>query len=669
MGRQRKKFKNEREFKNTAANSTTNSSEETALGDDQDNVGTEPPKKRTRSQGRHSTVTTPIKSLAQGEMVEDERIVKDKKEEERSSQKDATPKKKATTPKKKKLDFKNVNPLSKKQDKQVSNQAKVDSETDGEIEDSDSDTGTSTENSTEEELDSEIEMSINPSGDEFLDHDYDESQYATPEKRKKESFRSRSRSKSKSPRRRRREKKRSRSRSRSRRKDGKRRKARRRRDSDYSDFSDDEKVSRIIKLVREQLKNEGKGNKLIPFEDETDKGGQNFSKGKNKEIRGKDDSPIIKSPSESALYVPALQKNLIPRSEAIKKSLVQTNVEKEVLEHLKNIRIVTGGSERSTGEETKGSTPTHRQSERSDGATRRKLTGRDVADDLILQAERHKASIAPKTGNYEEVLDRVDPSNMNHLQDDSTFLHSTCHVDSVLRAKIQRGEYVELEKLLMRPKSFKNPTSTGKDRLSLVNNNGIAEFEVPGEQVRINSVRRWEQGFRIYATIYSQANPTRAHELLHYIATINNAARSYTWDCVAYYDFQFRQLMARKPNRSWALTFPELWNLALTEPLNKSSSNYNNNAGSGKKRDWRDNSCWRFNKGHCKHGPYCRYDHRCSYCGSASHPAINCSKNPRRKERNERDRHERQDKYEKGENQGRKDRKKHFRGEDEVGDK
>ena len=52
---------------------------------------------------------------------------------------------------------------------------------------------------------------------------------------------------------------------------------------------------------------------------------------------------------------------------------------------------------------------------------------------------------------------------------------------------------------------------------------------------------------------------------------INVAASSYHWDNVSNYDVTFRQLMAFKPNRSWAKTYHQGWNLAMRDPIGKNS--------------------------------------------------------------------------------------------------
>ena len=95
----------------------------------------------------------------------------------------------------------------------------------------------------------------------------------------------------------------------------------------------------------------------------------------------------------------------------------------------------------------------------------------------------------------------------NGLSDDN-FFHVTCHIDSNLKAKIQNGEFVDLEKLLPKGKNRVD------GKMELVNRNGSTYFvPVEGSQVKINGVRCWEQSFRVYAAIYSAANPNRASEI------------------------------------------------------------------------------------------------------------------------------------------------------------
>ena len=192
---------------------------------------------------------------------------------------------------------------------------------------------------------------------------------------------------------------------------------------------------------------------------------------------------------------------------------------------------------------------------------------------------------------------------------DDDFFHLICHIDSALKQKIEKGEYVDLDKLL--PKEKSNPSSTlgDYDKLEWVHQNGNS-FLVPAQrQSRITSFRRWEQAFRVYATIYCGANPNWAREVWQYISVINTATNAYVWDNVYHYDTIFRQLMQFNPTRSWAITYNHMWNLSMREPLQKiqgrvmqgggfssgslSGSLGSKNGSAKKKNDY----CWNFNKG------------------------------------------------------------------------
>ena len=261
------------------------------------------------------------------------------------------------------------------------------------------------------------------------------------------------------------------------------------------------------------------------------------------------------------------------------------------------------------------------------------IEGREQADAMVAEAERFKASVQPLRGEFPGVQDLMKCLADN---DDDDFFHLTCHVDEALRSKIEKGEFVDLDRLL--PKTRTQIMHDDQLLQQFVNKNGSTYWGPPEKESRISNVRRWEQAFRVYAAIYSKANPDRASEIWQYVYVINTASASYAWENVYFYDFTFRQLMAEKPNRSWAKTYTQLWNLAMCDHLPKGGpgnfqgqdKNHNNNTNSsfnsGTSGNWRDRCCWRFNKGNkCKKWS-CRYDHRCSSCGAWSHPKNTCNK-------------------------------------------
>ena len=206
---------------------------------------------------------------------------------------------------------------------------------------------------------------------------------------------------------------------------------------------------------------------------------------------------------------------------------------------------------------------------------------------------------------------------------DDQFFHIICHVDSALQTKIERGGFVDLEKLLPRDPTRK---LIDESRMELVNHDGSTLFvPISDRESRINGIRRWEQGFRVYATIYTRQNPHQAAEIWQYIYTINLAANSFAWENVASYDYTFHQLMGEYPGRSWATIYQQMWSLTIRDPLPRQSGNSSavarNSAASGARNN-HDNYCWKFNRFRTR----CKFDHCCYYCDGYGHGSFNCPK-------------------------------------------
>ena len=244
---------------------------------------------------------------------------------------------------------------------------------------------------------------------------------------------------------------------------------------------------------------------------------------------------------------------------------------------------------------------------------------------IILEAEKFCANVNAPKGNDLNTLDfgidqQKEMDNLRLNDNDDNFFHVTCHVEPSLRAKIERGEFIDLERLLTKDTNFK---VYDEKRIELVSRGGNTFFTlVSDHEAKINGIRKWEQAFRIYAAIYMRANPHQASKVWEYVYVINTAASSFHWDNVAFYDSTFRQLMSQKPWRSWAKTYVQGWNLAMRDPIVRTQGNTNMKG----KRDWRDDCCWRFNKNRCREGSNCHFDHRCTYCGRWGHGYFNCRK-------------------------------------------
>ena len=226
---------------------------------------------------------------------------------------------------------------------------------------------------------------------------------------------------------------------------------------------------------------------------------------------------------------------------------------------------------------------------------------------------------------------------------DDEFFQVTCHVDSTLRGKIEKGEFVELEKLI--PKDRVKKMSNDSRMEWIRNQDGTFLVPAVDKGSTINGVKRWDQEFRVYAAIYCKANPNRSAEIWQYVHIIHTAAASFIWENVAYYDYTFRQLMSVYPQRSWATTYNQMWNLAMKDHITSRPFQGNSFGGGGGGSDnpARAEYCWRFNKNRCKFGSKCRYEHRCFYCDGYGHGKLSCNRRGRRDQR----KFDRNDKFDK----------------------
>ena len=302
---------------------------------------------------------------------------------------------------------------------------------------------------------------------------------------------------------------------------------------------------------------------------------------------------------------------------------------------------------------------------------------RDRVEQKIIEAEHFKAAIANPPGNVNGnllnldnlmmrdddhdvinkqigfIADKQQGTSVSEGKSDDDFYHMTCHIDKHMITKIENGDYVDLEKLLpkMRGKIHRHGDGASGNILQWIQKDGGTYLApAPDKDNTINSIRRWEQAFRLYATIYCGVNPKRSKEVWQYIDDINNAATTFIWENVYNYDVTFRHLMEFNPSRSWAVTYTKMWNLCMKERIpSRQNNNYNwsgnsnhnyshgNNGGSGSSGGYaggngssgkkKSDHCWSFNKGiKCQFGKNCKFIECCSYCDSVAHGIVNCPK-------------------------------------------
>ena len=237
-----------------------------------------------------------------------------------------------------------------------------------------------------------------------------------------------------------------------------------------------------------------------------------------------------------------------------------------------------------------------------------------VADQLLVQAEKFKAQVEAPKGkdnffdlmmpyDYDKLRSKfVKPQGLAPLDNeilflrnfdqDDEFFHVTSQIEPNLRQKIERGEFVDLERLLPGDRTLGRPGSgddLNRQLFQLISQGTGNYLEPPVPKTgKINSVQKWEQAFRVFAAIYTNANPGRASEIWQYVYVIHTAAAANPWDNVYFYDINFCELMTSKPWRSWGKTYTQGWNMAFNN--NNSSSmfgassgnNYNNSKPQGR---------------------------------------------------------------------------------------
>ena len=391
----------------------------------------------------------------------------------------------------------------------------------------------------------------------------------------------------------------------------------------------------FMKMIQQGIQDEVKKQNLQPM--------RNENQAKTKEVKaqhGKQSKPnpevngeksggnkrLVKSPSDTTLYAPALWQ--MTNQEGMNEELIN-----KISNFVEGVCI-----------ESRRDSSSSRRKDDVQAATSYQEVDNGVARQMVIEAEQFKAHVdvpvkgtSPNVIQINEVVQTVDKGISDVIQvsaqdkfgDDDEFFHLTCNVDANLKSKIERGEFVDLEKLL--PKCKDNGGC-----LEWISKEGMTFLSpVQDREQQITNMRRWEQAFRIYSAIYCAANPSRSGEIWQYIYTINSAASTYIWDNVAYYDTTFRQLMAECPGRPWSKTYTQLWQLALCDVIPKGGTSYNSNktgeaSGLGvnqkQYKTWRDNCCWGYNRTRkcTKNG--CKFDKRCSYCGAWNHGAYACRK-------------------------------------------
>ena len=201
---------------------------------------------------------------------------------------------------------------------------------------------------------------------------------------------------------------------------------------------------------------------------------------------------------------------------------------------------------------------------------------------------------------------------------DKNYMVVGAHIDKVLKQKILANEYVDFAKLMSKDKILHSDNNETKMELDT---KGGSTFFVPAsDNVHIANFAKWEQAFRIFANIYTKVYPWKSSELIQYNHVICAASQNFAWENVYSYDKEFHMHISNFPQRSWAIILQQAWTMCLKDCVNKYDEFH---GGGNKPRGKIKEPCRRFNKGLCKKGNSCCYEHKCTVpqCGKFGHGA------------------------------------------------
>ena len=251
----------------------------------------------------------------------------------------------------------------------------------------------------------------------------------------------------------------------------------------------------------------------------------------------------------------------------------------------------------------------------------------EKSERLIRDAETAKARIYEVVGKTVEqpsiCQDNKGEQPMISALIDENYKLVGSHIEESVRQKILNNEFVDFARLLPKTKTILNEQD---QRLQLYSKGGeITVGPVLDRNNSINSYLRWEQVFRVFSDVYTTKYPMRAPELIQYNHIIHTASISIVWENVYLYDIEFRLHMSKNPLQNWGIILQQAYTMFLKDRQNPGALYAYGKEGTSNSQK-NKKLCYSFNKGKCKFGTRCKFDHRCGMCNKFGHGAFNCRK-------------------------------------------
>ena len=218
---------------------------------------------------------------------------------------------------------------------------------------------------------------------------------------------------------------------------------------------------------------------------------------------------VLKSPSDTTIYAPGLMRNVAGRERG-RNSEAHLNGDdmiEKISDFVERIRLDNAKRPEMEAGEFSGGAAGGAIPPAPNAGISSFDQARNVADNMIVEAEKYRATIEKPPGNqifdqsqcHSQGMSRfvnqgnvdVNGRNSRVLANgaiDDEFFHITCHIEDSLKTKIEKGEYVELERLLPKDRSRK---VSDENKMEMVFRDGATYFvQAQDRDSKINNVRK-----------------------------------------------------------------------------------------------------------------------------------------------------------------------------------
>ena len=167
-----------------------------------------------------------------------------------------------------------------------------------------------------------------------------------------------------------------------------------------------------------------------------------------------------KSRSDTTIYSPVLkQKRFDKNKEVDVNEQLSDDMFDKISNYIERVRLEVSQKGSAEDDKAEGNEPasfmqTSDEEPEVDEAERQRNKAKDINEQMIVAAEKNKALITAPRGESKDGRVPSKPiADASHI--DNQYFLATCHVEESLKQQIRNGEFVELEKLLVKQVKYK----------------------------------------------------------------------------------------------------------------------------------------------------------------------------------------------------------------------